>query len=93
MEQYANAARARIAAAKLEQRLVMFINGEIEMTRAQVSAAMGLIDRCLPKMAQQQVIVEDKRKQEPREMSLAELTAEWMKEREQAGETDATLRH
>lgn len=40
--------RARISAAAIHKRLVRFIDGEIELSPAQVTAALGLLRKVLP---------------------------------------------
>ena len=49
---FAEKTRDRIKAAKIENRLIAFINGEINMTGAQVMAAKILMDRVLPSLKQ-----------------------------------------
>lgn len=40
--------RQRVRAANIQQRLVAFVNGEITMTQAQVTAALGLLKKIMP---------------------------------------------
>lgn len=75
---YIERTRRKIQAGQYVERLGLFVMGEIEMTGDQVRAAIALIDRVIPRLAQQNVTVEDKREKQPREMTLAELQTEWM---------------
>ena len=49
---FAEKSRDRIKAGKIETRLIDFVNGEINMTGAQVMAAKILMDRVLPSLKQ-----------------------------------------
>jgi hypothetical protein len=44
--------RQKIQASCIIDRLQKCINGEVEMTSTQVTAALGLLDRSVPKLAQ-----------------------------------------
>jgi hypothetical protein len=77
-------ARDRVQASKYLDLLERFIYGENdpktqkpqELSTDQLRAVLSLLDRVLPKLSQQTVQVEDKRK-EVRTMSLEELISEW----------------
>jgi hypothetical protein len=65
--------RERIKAAKIVERLIQFLEGEIELTKSQIKVAISLLDRVLPKLSP---VYEDKA--EPQEkpvrmMSMEEL--------------------
>lgn len=44
--------RQKIQASNLIDRLQKHVNGEVEMTKTQISAAVALLDRSVPKLAQ-----------------------------------------
>jgi hypothetical protein len=81
--QFAARARDRIQAAKLIEKMLGFINNEEEMTRDQLSAAITLLDRVLPKLTSQTIEV-TKRKRDVRELSRQDLLREWEVIREKA---------
>ena len=43
--------RQKIQASVLIDRLQKHVNGELEMSRTQITAALGLLDRSVPKLA------------------------------------------
>ena len=77
-------ARERVQASKYLDLLEDFIYGNedpktgkpVHITTDQLRAILSLLDRVLPKLSQQTVQVEDRRK-EVRTMSLEELVEEW----------------
>lgn len=44
--------RTKISNSKILNRLIAHAEGEVEMTSTQVTAALGLLDRVMPKLAQ-----------------------------------------
>ena len=71
--------RERIQGYDYISKINRFITGELEegekITATQVNAMFNMLDRVLPKLSQQTITVE--REKQPREMTLAELQAEW----------------
>ncbi len=48
--------RQKIQASAIIHRLQQHVQGEVEMSATQVSAALGLLDRSVPKLAQMQLV-------------------------------------
>jgi len=68
---FTHRSRERIKAAKLEKKLIQFVNGEIEMSRVQVSAATKLLDKVMPNLRAVEI-----QKIEPESKSHREMTDE-----------------
>ena len=67
--------RDRIIAAKLVDRLIKFVNGEIEMTRQQTQVGMKLVDKVLPSLKSVLIEEVEPERKPLLEMTDAELTA------------------
>jgi hypothetical protein len=63
--------RERIQAAKIVERLIQCLEGEIELTKSQIHVATSLLDRVLPKLR-----TVDIDKAEPPMKSVREMTTE-----------------
>jgi hypothetical protein len=67
--------RERIIAAKIEERLFKFIDGEIEMSRTQVYAAIKILDKVLPSLKSISIEEAEPDERPLREWTTAELNA------------------
>jgi hypothetical protein len=67
--------RSRIEGFDYITKIHEYIMGENEMNQSQVNAMFSLLDRVMPKLSQQTLVVE--REDHPRNMTLADLQAEW----------------
>ena len=65
--------RERIQAAKLETHLIKFVNGEHEMSRTQVYAAVKLLDKVMPNLRAIGVKTTESESKSPRDMTDEEL--------------------
>jgi predicted XRE-type DNA-binding protein len=54
-EEYMNRLRARIRSTKLVERLQNHIDGSVELSQSQVTAALGLLRKVLPELASTEV--------------------------------------
>jgi len=76
-QQYITRFRDRVQASKYEEMLDDHITGKKELTHSQMKAIEILLDRTVPKISAQALVIEDKRQKAPREMSMAEMMEEW----------------
>jgi hypothetical protein len=73
---FTHRSRERIKAAKLEDKLIQFVNGEIELSRPQVAAASKLLDKVMPNLRAVEVKSTEPENRNPREMTDEELLLE-----------------
>lgn len=69
--------RAKIQAGNIITRLMKFIDGEIKMEAAQVTAALGLLKKSLPDLTSVEISGEITTSKVIRAPAMATSTAEW----------------
>jgi hypothetical protein len=65
--------RERIKGAKIVERLIQFLEGEIELTKSQIKVAISLLDRVLPRLRPVGIDQAEPPMTSVREMTNAEL--------------------